>query len=41
MNKKKIIEEVKKIAQEKLKGESSGHDFSHVERVYKLALKNW
>lgn len=39
MGKKKIIQEVKKIAKKNLKGESSGHDYSHIERVYKLALK--
>lgn len=38
MNKKKIIKEVKKIARKVLEGESSGHDFSHVCRVYKMAF---
>lgn len=39
MDKKIVIKELQKIAQKRLKGEFSGHDYSHVERVYKLALK--
>lgn len=38
MDKETVIEEVKKIARKELEDESSGHDFSHVERVCKLAL---
>lgn len=39
MDKKGIIKTVKKLARKELEGESSGHDYSHVYRVYKLALK--
>lgn len=37
MNKEKIIEATVKYAEEKLKGESSGHDWWHVYRVWKMA----
>ncbi|GAA0179613.1 HD domain-containing protein [Clostridium sediminicola] len=37
MNKKLIIEETKKFVREKLEGEGTGHDWWHIERVYKTA----
>lgn len=37
MNKRKIIENTVKYAREKLRGESSGHDWWHVYRVWKMA----
>lgn len=39
MNKKKIIEETKKFAKERLKNGESGHDWSHTERVWKTAVR--
>lgn len=39
MNKRQIIERTTKFAKEKLKNSESGHDWSHAERVKKIAIK--
>jgi len=39
MNKKKIIGEAKKYVRRKLEGESSGHDWWHTWRVWKMAKR--
>lgn len=38
MNQKEIIQQTKEYVREKLKGEGSGHDWHHVERVWKNAV---
>ena len=39
MTKKEIIEKVKKYVKEKMEGETTGHDWWHVFRVWKLSKK--
>ena len=39
MNKKKIIEATKKYVKAKMEGDGSGHDFWHVYRVWKMAMR--
>jgi len=39
MNKKSIIQKIKKYSEEKLRGESTGHDWWHTFRVWKMSLK--
>ncbi|MFA6307344.1 MAG: HD domain-containing protein [Patescibacteria group bacterium] len=39
MNKKQIIQKINKYVKDRLSGEGSGHDWWHIDRVRKLALK--